>query len=73
MSALEEEASQQAAEKQKIKETQKKCKKAPVSQSPPEVVPSDKAQRNFTDPDSRIMKVSSRHPDEFILMIMDGA
>jgi hypothetical protein len=37
----------------------KKNEKGAASQPPPAVVPSDKAQRNFTDPDSRIMKVSS--------------
>ncbi|MGO9371005.1 MAG: IS1182 family transposase [Syntrophobacteraceae bacterium] len=64
MSALEEEAEQQAAEKQKAKEAQKKSKNASASQSPPVVLPSDKAQRNFTDPDSRIMKVSSTNSFE---------
>jgi transposase len=59
MSALEEEAEQQAAEKQKAKEAHKKSKSGAASQPPSEVAPSDKAQRNFTDPDSRIMKVSS--------------
>jgi hypothetical protein len=59
MSALEEEAKQQAAEKQAGKEVRKKSKKDSGIQPPAEVVPSDKAQRNFTDPDSRIMKVTS--------------
>jgi transposase len=59
MNALEEEARQEAAEKQKAKQARKKSKKAPASQPPPAVAPSDNAQRNFTDPDSRIMKVSS--------------
>ena len=59
MSALEEEAKQEAAEKQKAKQARKKSKKAAASQPPRAVVPSDKAQRNFTDPDSRIMKVSN--------------
>jgi transposase len=59
MSALEEEAKEQAAEKQMAKEVRKKSKKDLATQPPAEVVPSDKAQRNFTDPDSRIMKVSS--------------
>src|SRR5271157_2193260 len=59
MSALEEEARQEAAEKQKAKEARKKSKKSAANQPPPQIVPSDKAQRNFTDPDSRIMKVSS--------------
>jgi transposase len=64
MSALEEEAEQQAAEKQKAKEAQEKGKNRSASQSPPVVLPSDKAQRNFTDPDSRIMKVSSTNSFE---------
>ena len=59
MSAIEEEAKQEAAEKQKAKQARKKSKKGAASQPPRVVVPSDKAQRNFTDPDSRIMKVSS--------------
>lgn len=59
MSALEEEAKQEAAEKQKAKKDQNKIKGNAASQPPPEIVPSDKAQRNFTDPDSRIMKMSS--------------
>ena len=59
MSALEEEAQQEAAEKQKVKENQKKIKENAASQPPPETAPSDKAQRNFTDPDSRIMKMSN--------------
>jgi len=59
MSALEEEAQQEVAEKQKVKEDQKKIKQNATSQPPPETAPSDKAQRNFTDPDSRIMKMSS--------------
>jgi transposase len=59
MSALEEEARQQAAEKQKEKQARKKTTKSSASQSPPAVEPSDNAQRNFTDPDSRIMKVTS--------------
>lgn len=59
MSALEEESKQEAAEKQKAKEAQKKSEEKAASKPPPEIAPSDKAQRNFTDPDSRIMKVSS--------------
>ena len=55
MSALEEEARQEATEKQKLKEDQEN---GTASQSHPEATPPDKAQRNFTDPDSRIMKVS---------------
>jgi transposase len=64
MTALEEEAKQQAAEKQRAKEAQKKSKTGSASQPPPEAAPSDKAQRNFTDPDSRIMKVSSTNSFE---------
>jgi len=64
MSALEEEAEQQAAEKQKAKEAREKSKNGSASQSPPVVLPCDKAQRNFTDPDSRIMKVSSTNSFE---------
>jgi transposase len=59
MSALEEEAKQEAAEKQKAKQAQKKGKENAAGQPPEEIAPSDKAQRNFTDPDSRIMKVSN--------------
>jgi transposase len=64
MSALEEEAKQQAAEKQKAKQVRTKSKKDSAIQPPAEVVPSDKAQRNFTDPDSRIMKVTSTNSFE---------
>ena len=64
MTALEEEAKQQAAEKQRAKEAQKKSKTGSASQPPPEAAPSDKARRNFTDPDSRIMKVSSTNSFE---------
>ena len=58
MNALEEEAKQEASEKQKATESKTKKKQAPATQPPP-AGPSDKAQRNFTDPDSRIMKVTS--------------
>ena len=64
MSALEEEAEQQAAEKQKAKEARERSKNGSASQSPPAALPSDKAQRNFTDSDSRIMKVSSTNSFE---------
>jgi transposase len=64
MNALEEEAREQAAEKQKEKEDQKKSTKASASQPPPAVEPKDSAQKNFTDPDSRIMKVSSTNSFE---------
>lgn len=63
MSALEEEARQNAAEKQKAKDSQQE--NARGSRTPaPAPVPSDKTQRNFTDPDSRIMKVSSTNSFE---------
>jgi hypothetical protein len=58
MSALEEEARQKSAEKQEAAEAKTGEKKTLASQSVP-VEPSDKAQRNFTDPDSRIMKTTS--------------
>jgi transposase len=58
MSALEEEAIQEAAEKQKAKNAKAKTDKGLANTSAP-AKPPDKAQRNFTDPDSRIMKVSS--------------
>jgi transposase len=63
MSALEQEAEQEAAEKQKAKEAREKNKNVSANQSPP-ALPSDKAQRNFTDPDSRIMKVNSTNSFE---------
>src|SRR5208283_4986709 len=58
MSALEEEARQKAAEKQEGTEAKTEEKQEPASQPDP-AEPSDKAQRNFTDPDSRIMKTTS--------------
>jgi transposase len=58
MSALEEEARQKESERQKAQEEQTTQKQAHTSPSP-SVEPKDSAQRNFTDPDSRIMKVSS--------------
>lgn len=58
MKALEDEALREAEEKQRAKEDKQKQTKGAESQSPV-AVPADKAQRNFTDPDSRIMKVSS--------------
>jgi len=63
MNALEEEARQEALEKQKAAETKARKKQAPASQPPP-AEPSDSAQRNFTDPDSRIMKVTSTNSFE---------
>ena len=58
MNALEEEARQEASEKQKAKAAKKENRQAPAN-TPSPVEPSDKAQRNFTDPDSRIMKVTT--------------
>lgn len=58
MSALEAEARQKAQEKQQAKDAEKENGKKPASPTPA-AVPADKDQRNFTDPDSRIMKVSS--------------
>lgn len=54
MNALEE-ARQEASEKQKSKEAKTRNSQLPA----PPAEPSEKAQRNFTDPDSRIMKMSS--------------
>jgi len=61
--ALEEEARQKESEKQKAKEAKAKGKQTAAS-PPPAVEPKDSAQRNFTDPDSRIMKVSSTNSFE---------
>lgn len=63
MNALEEETRQEASEKQKSKEAKTKNSQTPAGPPPP-AEPSDKAQRNFTDPDSRIMKVSSSNSFE---------
>ena len=63
MGALEEEARQKELEKQKAKEEKTWQKQAHTSPSP-SVEPKDSAQRNFTDPDSRIMKVSSTNSFE---------
>jgi len=63
MSALEEEAKQKESEKQKAKEEQTKDEQAHTSPSH-SIEPKDSAQRNFTDPDSRIMKVSSTNSFE---------
>lgn len=63
MRALEEEAKQEESEKQKAKEEQTKAEQAHTSPSP-SIEPKDSAQRNFTDPDSRIMKVSSTNSFE---------
>jgi transposase len=58
MNALEEEAKQEASEKQQTTKTKTEKKQAPASEPSP-AEPSDTAQRNFTDPDSRIMKTTS--------------
>jgi len=58
MKTLEQEAVREAEEKQQAKEEQREKPGEAKSQSPAPV-PRDKAQKNFTDPDSRIMKVSS--------------
>ena len=58
MKALEEQAARAAEEKQKAKQHKQEEAKGTESKTPA-ATPPDKAQRNFTDPDSRIMKVSS--------------
>jgi len=63
MSALEAEARQKAQEKQQAKDAEKESGKKPAGPTPA-AVPADKDQRNFTDPDSRIMKVSSTNSFE---------
>jgi transposase len=63
MNALEEEAKQEASEKQQTTKTKTEKKQAPASQPSP-AEPSGTAQRNFTDPDSRIMKVTSTNSFE---------
>lgn len=63
MNALEEEARQEEAEKQQAKKAKAK-KKQESAAAPPSPVPKDTTQRNFTDPDSRIMKVSSTNSFE---------
>jgi transposase len=62
--ALEEEAREKAAEKQKTKEGGKESSQESAIPPPVAVAPKDSAQRNFTDPDSRIMKVSSTNSFE---------
>jgi len=64
MNTLEEEAREAAAEKQQEKEAQKKSTKGSANKPPPAVEPKDSTQKNFTDPDSRIMKVSSTNSFE---------
>ena len=63
MNALEEEAKQEASEKQQTTKTKTEKKQASASQLSP-AERSDAAQRNFTDPDSRIMKVTSTNSFE---------
>ena len=58
MSALEEEARQKASENQESAKAKTEQTQAPAKQLFP-AEPPDKAQRNFTDPDSRIMKTTS--------------
>jgi transposase len=58
MSALEEEAKQKASENQESAKAKTEQTQAPAKQLFP-AEPPDKAQRNFTDPDSRIMKTTS--------------
>jgi len=58
MNALEEEARKKDSERQEAAETKAEEKEAPANQ-PSLAEPPDKAQRNFTDPDSRIMKTTS--------------
>lgn len=58
MKALEDEAVKKAEEKKQAKENNPKETKTVEAKSPA-ASPADKAQRNFTDPDSRIMKMSS--------------
>jgi len=58
MKALEQEAVKQAEQKQQTEE-EKREKPGEAKSENPAVFPAAKAQRNFTDPDSRIMKVSS--------------
>ena len=64
MNTLEEEAREAAAEKQQEKEAQKKSTKGSANKPSPAVEPKDSTQKNFTDPDSRIMKVSSTNSFE---------
>lgn len=63
ISALEAEARQEAEEKQKARSADCQKNRDPAIQPPP-VEPKKKAQRNFTDPDSRIMKPSSTNSFE---------
>jgi transposase len=62
MGALEAEARQEAEEKQRARSTDSEKTRSCAPPPPPE--PKQKAQRNFTDPDSRIMKPSSTNSFE---------
>lgn len=59
MKALEEEALKEAAEKEKQRKDNKDRPRKGRPPKPPSKTPPDKKQRNFTDPDSRIMKDST--------------
>jgi transposase len=63
MNALEEEARQEEVEKERDKQEKARKTQPPVN-APPSVEPKDSAQRNFTDPDSRVMKVTSTNSFE---------
>ncbi|HEY4026348.1 MAG TPA: IS5/IS1182 family transposase, partial [Candidatus Dormibacteraeota bacterium] len=60
--ALEEEArgaaAEKAAERADAQKLDEEAKQAKVEAAESKAVPKDKAQRNFTDPDARIMKMS---------------
>ena len=62
MRELEEEARRKAAEEEakKKEQAQSKGRKPPEGKKPDEIKPAPKAQRNFTDPESRIMKNSDK-------------
>jgi hypothetical protein len=59
MKALEEEALKEAAEKEKRRKDNEDRPRKGRPPKPPSKTPPDKKQRNFTDPDSRIMKDST--------------
>jgi transposase len=63
MNALEEEAKEEACEKQEAAETKTMGKQVPTTAST-QPAPPENAQRNFIDPDSRIMKVTSTNSFE---------
>ena len=60
--AAEEERRRQAAEQKRIAEGRKKSGKTPA---PPKAEPDGKAQRNFTDPESRILKTKDGYIQGF--------